>query len=139
MGIDSPPEIGRRLGVTKHAIYLWKKGKMPGYTALRTVARVAELGNISIQWLLTGEGEAPPERKHGIGDLVESHLKPETASKIRERAGNDADKMARLICSLVEQGLEAEQFIRAQSEKIEELALASGPRRRQLKKRIRHD
>ncbi|PYP87114.1 MAG: hypothetical protein DMF61_10735 [Blastocatellia bacterium AA13] len=136
LGIDSAPEIGRRLGVTKHAIYLWKKGSMPGYAALRTVARVAELGNTSIQWLLTGEGEAPKntlssqETGNVVKFFMNTHMTPEIAAQLTKRAGDDGDELARLICSLVEQGLDAERFITSQSEKARESRPPARPARK---------
>jgi repressor LexA len=53
----SVPEIGRKIGATKHAIYLWEKGQMPGMKSLKYLARVAELSNTSLHWLLTGKGD----------------------------------------------------------------------------------
>lgn len=136
LGLESAPEIGRRLGLTKHAIYLWKKGKMPGYAALQTVARVAELGNTNIQWLLTGEGEAPKntltsqETGNVVKFFMNTHMKPEVAEQLTERVGDDGDELARLICSLVEQGLDAERFIASQSEKAKELRPTARPARK---------
>ncbi|PYP84460.1 MAG: hypothetical protein DMF61_19840 [Blastocatellia bacterium AA13] len=62
METESANEIACRLSLTKHAIYLWKEGAMPGGRVNRVVAQISELTGTSIHWLLTGEG--PRARPH---------------------------------------------------------------------------
>jgi repressor LexA len=49
------PKISKMLGISKNAIYLWQD-QMPGMNKLQNVARVSELSNTSLHWLLTGTG-----------------------------------------------------------------------------------
>lgn len=56
LNAKNAPEIARKLGISKHAVYLWEKGNMPGVNHLRNVARAAEVGGVSLHWLLTGTG-----------------------------------------------------------------------------------
>jgi transcriptional regulator with XRE-family HTH domain len=50
------PEIARRLGLEKQAVYKWRDGSLP---ALDTLLAISETTGCSLHWLLTGEG--PPK------------------------------------------------------------------------------
>ena len=51
--LETAPEIARKLGLAPPSVYDWKKGKLP---SLDTLLRIAELGNASLHWLVTGKG-----------------------------------------------------------------------------------
>lgn len=53
LGSSSAPETARIMGLTKPSVYDWQKGKLPG---LDTLIKIARLGNVSLHWLITGEG-----------------------------------------------------------------------------------
>lgn len=53
-GSRSAPEIARILGISKQTVYGWERGKMPGLKGLKNIVRVCEVGNVSLEWLLTG-------------------------------------------------------------------------------------
>lgn len=47
------PSAGRKLGITKQAVYEWRKN-VPG---LENLIRISESSNTSLHWLLTGVGD----------------------------------------------------------------------------------
>lgn len=51
---DNVAEIGRRFGVTRHAAYKWERGENP--PELLKLIEFARSNNVSLDWLLTGEG-----------------------------------------------------------------------------------
>ncbi|MDQ3821040.1 MAG: helix-turn-helix domain-containing protein, partial [Acidobacteriota bacterium] len=53
IGSSGAPETARIMGLAKPSVYDWQKGKMPG---LDTLIRIARMGNVSLHWLITGEG-----------------------------------------------------------------------------------
>ncbi len=54
MNETSAPAIGRRLGLTKQAVYAWeRKGVIPEADVLE---KIAGENSISLHWLLTGQG-----------------------------------------------------------------------------------
>jgi hypothetical protein len=53
LGTSGAPETARIMGLAKPSVYDWQKGKMPG---LDTLIRIARMGNVSLHWLITGEG-----------------------------------------------------------------------------------
>jgi SOS-response transcriptional repressor LexA len=55
MGTESAPEIARKLGISKNAVYFWANGNMPGLKGLKNVLKVAATTNTSLVWLLTGQ------------------------------------------------------------------------------------
>ena len=55
-GRGSKAQIARKLGFTKTTAGSWEKGEMPGMNSLQHVAKVSELTNASLHWLLTGQG-----------------------------------------------------------------------------------
>jgi repressor LexA len=56
LGAQNAPDVARKLGISKHAVYLWANGKMPGLNGLKNVIKIAELSGASLYWLLTGQG-----------------------------------------------------------------------------------
>lgn len=47
------PEVARKLGITKQAVYDWQKST----PSLDNLLKVSESTNTSLHWLLTGDGE----------------------------------------------------------------------------------
>ena len=103
MGTDSPVEIARKLGMTKHAAYAWSKGGMPGKSRLGMVARLSMRTGTSIHYLLTGEGSL-------LGALVPG-LSPELAREITLRAGKSGQEVTSVIEELIMTGMAAEKLI----------------------------
>ena len=102
MGTDSPVEIARKLGMTRHAAYAWSKGGMPGKSRLGMVARLSMLTGTSIHYLLTGEGSL-------LGALVPG-LSPELAREITLRAGKSGQEVTSVIEELIMTGMAAEKL-----------------------------
>lgn len=50
-------EIADRIGVTTAAVSLWFR---TGQVSLRHLPQLAEILNVSLEWLLTGQGESRP-------------------------------------------------------------------------------
>ena len=47
------PAVARKMELTRQSVHEWQKGKMPG---LDTLIKIAALGDVSLHWLITGEG-----------------------------------------------------------------------------------
>ena len=58
MGTDQQNEVAKKLGVTPQSVWQWTKGKLPRRDLL---VKIAEIGNTTVDWLLSGdEGANPP-------------------------------------------------------------------------------
>lgn len=54
LGTENVLEIAEKIGIKKQSVYLWQKGGWPSFD---TLSVILELSNVSLDWLLTGEGE----------------------------------------------------------------------------------
>ena len=59
----SKAELGRRVGVTRAAVWGWESGETKGLTPVNLV-RAADAMRVEIRWLATGEG---PKEVSGLG------------------------------------------------------------------------
>jgi transcriptional regulator with XRE-family HTH domain len=50
-------QFGRRVGVSRNAVSLYERGRIPRSAVLD---RIARLGGVSVEWLLHGSVQAPP-------------------------------------------------------------------------------
>ena len=121
LSTESTTEIGRRVGLSKSAINLWKKGQMPGGTTLEGVVRVANVANVSLEWLLTGQGEMPTirtrqQRAEEAAAFLRDHFKPEVAAALKQWAGNDPELLCEFACVLVEKALQMQPSSRTIAE-----------------------
>ncbi len=59
MELENAPKIAKRLGLEKQSVYGWSRGSLP---RVETLSTIAEIGQVSLHWLITGEGpkKAPP-------------------------------------------------------------------------------
>jgi len=78
------PEIARRLGLEKQAVYKWRDGSLPG---VDTLLAIAETTGCSLHWLLTGEGS-----KEVTHDLSKPLLK--LGAQIDNSSLSEEDKKA---------------------------------------------
>ena len=116
MGTESPVEIARKLGMTKHSAYAWSKGGMPGMNRLSAIARLSKLKSISIHYLLTGEGPSgimPTPATGGGYDRAYAlvpGLSPELTREVTLHARKRGREVTAVIAELILIGLAAENF-----------------------------
>jgi transcriptional regulator with XRE-family HTH domain len=95
LGAQTAPEVARALDLSRQTVYDWQKGKIPG---LDTLVRIADLGNVSLHWLVTGEG---PSSVH----LVSGHLLEE----VKRRAGESGVSVTEQLEEIIEAGVEGKR------------------------------
>ena len=111
LGTESPTEIGRRIGLSKSAIGLWKKGNMPGGATIKGVVSVANVANVSLDWLMTGKRYEPTiqtklqNAERAGAFLMNNYFKPEVAAALKQWAGNNGEMVCALVCLLAEKAL----------------------------------
>ena len=88
MGTNSVPEIAKKLNISKHAVYFWEKGQMPGLKGLKNVIRIAEVSNTSLEWLLTGNGPSATSTPYAVLDVVAALIR--SAEKLAEEKDTQA-------------------------------------------------
>lgn len=84
LGVQTAPEIARKLGLTKQSVYDWQKGKSP---ALDTLTAIAKSGNASLHWLITGEGPKTVSQKNGSSHPHRADVPLESGSKSSAEEG----------------------------------------------------
>lgn len=53
LNAKNAPEVARKLGLAKQSVYEWRENT----PSIDNLIKIAELGNASLDWLLTGKGE----------------------------------------------------------------------------------
>jgi hypothetical protein len=75
LGAKNAAEAARTLGLSKQSVYDWRKS-VPG---LENLLKIAQSGNASLHWLLTGEGERyimpSVTGKFSFDDLLETRIR----------------------------------------------------------------
>jgi SOS regulatory protein LexA len=113
--LETAPEIARRLGITKQSVYEWQR-KLPGLDNLLTIA---ESGNTSLHWLLTGQG---PKFIHsnqlpkGEASIFFGEAEHEIIQGLANQEGRDFDEQVR---ELVLENLIGRGLVRDQAEGVE--------------------
>ena len=120
LGTSGVPETASVVGLTKPSVYDWQKGKPP---SLDTLIKIARLGNVSLHWLITGEGEkavAP-----GGGDeTVYGILRKSEREIVRRLASAEGQSAQEQVSELVIEALIARGLISGH-EKVVKTALAA--------------
>jgi len=122
-GESLAPDIAKKLGISKHAVYLWQQGKMPGLKGLKNVAKLAESTNTSLEWLLTGTGSRykevvrdfrPKESKNELS-VYFGEAEHQIIDRLAKESGRDkADQVRELVLeALIARGQLSDQVEKA--------------------------
>ena len=107
--LENAPQIAKRFGLQKQAVYAWSSGSLP---RIETILQIADSGQVSLEWLITGKG-----RK--FFDSEDSQFLKNVTEPIRdliERAAREdkrdfeSEVRELLIEALTARGLIAEKF-----------------------------
>ncbi len=110
LGTDKTGEIAAKMGLSASSISDWKN-KNP---SLDNLIRIAKIGNVTLDWLLTGldRQSKTQDAEEGDGGLVGSFLHTcvpdETADKIRTRAKARNKPLKETLIEILEIGVVAE-------------------------------
>lgn len=110
LGTSGAPETARIMGLAKPSVYDWQKGKMPG---LDTLIRIARMGNVSLHWLITGEGPRkidPNEQEvSGFDNLRKTER--EIVQRLAEKEGRSIEEQINelIVEALIARGLVPDQ------------------------------
>ena len=111
LGTDKTGEIAAKMGLSASSVSEWKSGPNP---SLDSLIKIATLGKVTVDWLLTGLDRQSKTEDAGEGDggLVGSFLHTcvpaETADKIRMTAKARNKPLKETLLEILEIGVAAE-------------------------------
>jgi transcriptional regulator with XRE-family HTH domain len=105
IGDVTAADIARRLGVTHATATNYLEGRVPNGEVL---AKIANKTNVSLNWLLTGEGKAYPDESLDVGLPLTS----EARRVVRQMAASQDHSFAEQVALLVQQALELQGFVK---------------------------
>lgn len=128
LGTSGVPETARVMGLTKPSVYDWQKGKMPGLDTLVKIARVA---NVSLHWLITGEGSRSVFPSQESASVFE-HLRKTEREIVQRLADEEGHSLQEEMSELIAEALIARGLVPDQQKAITDIlrAVEQTPRSR---------
>lgn len=83
--LKTAPEIARKLGLSKQSVYEWQRS-VPG---LDSLIAIAESGNVSLHWLITGQG---PKKVGDAGAINLTDVERKIIQKVADESGTKFDE-----------------------------------------------
>ena len=110
-GRQKPPEIARRLGLEKQAVYKWRDGTVPG---LDTLIKICESTGVSLHWLLFGQGSkviSASVLPEGEASIYFGEMEHQIISDLAKESGRAFDEEVRelVLAQLKSLGLVIDQ------------------------------
>ena len=87
-------QIANRLGISPQSVYLWQQGSIPKANRL---SELADLLEVSLQWLVYGNDEPHSMLDHQAGVVVVPQLNIEPSAGFGEYVENESDCVVKMI------------------------------------------
>ena len=109
LGTTRPGKVANAVGISASAVSEWRKGTRP--PSLDFFLKIANLGGVTLDWLITGE-DRPSHRKDGgegegtlVGSFLHTCVPDKVTEKIKSQAAASGKSVKQELIEVIEVGL----------------------------------